>query len=573
MTLSYMEKTVFLILCGLIVGVSKGDPVEHHKEVSIKHSVAPVASCDTFRPVNVQNRVEDCIHQCSLEPNYAGRMQITLMKDVTEGRGPEIISCSKVKLTQTFTETWTFTRIESELKSEKLQVSLTECQEAIKRNCTGQSCNYLEPRFIEPSYAYASDFTKTMTSLSLSSHTASVLEVEKKMMIIPPFSGHRFPIEDGHAEVEGRYLIWDPNYQQKECPYTEGLQMGCDIISYDGVKRAVCGGGKFAFGISGVRKMTGACSEIFITESGVMYKGSTTTDAKSYKGQKIGMAVDTAVSADAETIRVISQHAIFHLDADLCSLQCEVAGIEMKIRREHPTLIRTGMNYTLVYPKGQGYHCDPLTQCSLNKPHKFCGSPARFSIKCNGRNFYWNPLLSYVEDQEGCSHPESSENLTVHIGNMHYRLDDKMRISVPKDDNHVYRVKSFLMSHGSIFSIEDLTSVGESWKAFKSSEKKSLILTSGQSVDQKSMGLAGLTKMLSAPFLFIAKLLGHTEILIVSIAIIILTYCMLKYVVSPFILSNYRKKVNPRREVRYIGNINRPDEIGADERMTDVIWT
>lgn len=515
-------------------------------EADLVHSLSPVAACNMNLPINVYSKLDDCHKKCSLAPRSKDKLQITLLKDTAELKGPMIVRCTKVKIEQMFTETWTFSQIMSEPTFTTLSVSDEECQKQIREKCPKMNCNVKRPHKLEPEYSYASDVTKKETFIELIAHPSSLLQVDSITKVIPVGTHDEFKLDDKKFVGRDEAYYWDTIEYGSSCPFTEGLKMGCDKVDYEGSDFVICGSGRFAFKYTDAKPLTGVCKDkgMKITSGGILFSESSSVDNKDYKSQKLSMKSSAALTGDAETARVLSNNAILHLDADVCALQCDLASVEVKLGRSSVGLVQIGSEYILLSPKGYGYQCNALTYCTLVKPYTFCGSPASLLIRCNGKNYYWDPRLNYVLAASSCASVQHNETLSVHIGNAMYRVDDDMQIKLNKEDAFSYKMRSYLLYHGSMFSQEDLSQIGMSWKAKKTQPIDVLSMEEERTVDQKSLGISNAIGAALSPLKMIWKMFSNAEIITVVILCALMTYLVLKYIAAPYILSRGRRNVD-----------------------------
>ncbi|WAB68505.1 glycoprotein [Daphne virus 1] len=486
------------------------------------HKISPVAICDLKKEVNVYSALDECVHRCSSNIDYAGSQGIQLMQDYSKDPGPSAVMCSKIKITQTFTETWTFSQIAGTPLIESASVSKEECSKLIFEKCADKICSIYPPSSLTPVYAYASDLTKIEYHIALASHPSTITEIEGNLELNPSLTSKTFLFGDGYGEDEGRHFFWNTDYTQNKCPLSDGVTMGCDLITRDGKNTYMCGGSRLAIDKSGSRQMSGACKGIFVTPGGILYKEIplNSDDLNNYKNQKIGMAPYKAIAADAERVRILSQHAVYHIDADLCALQCEVSGMELRIGRKSSTLIRSGDEYILVTPKGHGYPCSTITHCKMNKPIKTCGLPnPSISVHCNGRDFYWDPALNYVTQNAVCTSPEMHHRLNIHIGNKLYSLDDDLTLNVSSDDPYTHKSRSYLLAHESLFEAEDLSQLRASWLNSKGRNLSLKAVMEETHVNQMSLGFQSLLGWIPSYISKFARLFSNIESAIIIVGI------------------------------------------------------
>nr|DBA37159.1 TPA_asm: G [Pogostemom alphacytorhabdovirus 3_Lag] len=487
-------------------------------ELATYHQISPVAVCDLKKSLNAYAVLDECIHRCSQAIGYKGAASIVLMQDYSSDFGPSVAVCQKVRIKQIFEETWTFSTIAHNPEVTLELPTKAECDDYIRHNCSSLDCISYAPSELAAEYAYASVVKKEETYVIVSSHHSSIKEVDGKLLITPMFSSSDFDITLGYGEDSKGKYYWDPKTKMDKCPLSEGLKMGCDIVDLGHGDTYICGGGRLAIDKVNSITMTGACKDIKISPGGIVYK-VVPKDAndENYKNQKIGMTGFTALAGDAERVRVLSQHAIYHIDADLCSLQCEVSGIELRTARKAQTLLRSGDEYMLVSPKGQGFPCSVITHCKLNRPIRVCGSPDRVSVHCNGKDYYWNPSLNYVTNYDYCAAPHREESISIHIGNKRYSINDDLHIDVPENDTYTHKSRSFLLAHESMFKVTDLDSIRKTWTQEKARPNHNAgLVSASKNREQSSIGFQSILISLRSIWTSVARVLSHAEAAIIA---------------------------------------------------------
>ncbi|DBA37197.1 TPA_asm: G [Scutellaria alphacytorhabdovirus 1] len=487
-------------------------------DLTTYHQISPVAACDLKKTINAYAELDECIHRCSQAIGYKGAASIMLMQDYSSDPGPSVTVCQKIRIKQSFEETWTFSTIEHNPEITLETPSKAECDDYIRNNCSNLNCMSYTPNRLTPEYAYASVVRKEETYIVVAAHHSSMKEVDGKLLITPMFSTTSFDLSLGYGEDEKGKYYWDTKMQLSRCPLSDGLRMGCDVVDLGHGDMYICGGGRLAIDKANSITMSGACKDVKVSPGGIVYKVVPKNENDDhYKNQKIGMTGFTALAGDAERVRVLSQHAIYHIDADLCSLQCEVSGIELRSARKSQTLLRSGDEYMLVDPKGHGFPCSVVTHCKLNRPIRVCGSPDRISVHCNGKDYYWNPSLNYVTNYDYCSAPHREESISIHIGNKRYNIGEDLHIEVPENDTYTHKSRSFLLSHESMFKITDLDAIRAAWKQEKSKPNHNAGLASASiTTEQSSIGFQSVLEYVGSIMKSISRVLSHAEAAIIA---------------------------------------------------------
>ncbi|DBA37235.1 TPA_asm: G [Wurfbainia alphacytorhabdovirus 1] len=499
-------------------------------KLEVYHKISPVASCQLGKTVNVYQHLDECIHRCSNIISYSGAASIQLMQDYSKTPGPSVIICQKIRISQKFEETWTFSQITHTPVTKLLTPSKEECTSAIEKSCSDYKCQNSAPSSLKSEFSYASVLTKEEDFLIISAHHSSIIEIDSKLKLLPMFSSSEFLASDGYGEDDKGKYFWDKSVSLTTCPLTAGIKMGCDEIKHDKENYYICGGSRLVIDKAGSVALTGACKDINRSPGGILYKVvAKETSDDHYKNQKIGMTGFTAITGDAERVRVLSQHAVYHIDADLCSVQCELSGLELRVGRKAHTLIRSGHEYMLIDPRGHGYPCDPITHCKLNKPIRVCGNPNKVSVHCNGKDYYWDPLKNYVTDYDFCTAPHPEEKIQIHIGNKLYDLEDDLHINVSDSDPYTHKSRSYLLAHESMFTTEDINEIRTVWVAEKKKNHTADSVITFREVDHSSIGLTRVFSYAVTGIGYIARAFSHAEMaVLLTLGAIFVGYVLIK---------------------------------------------
>ncbi|DBA37047.1 TPA_asm: G [Ilex alphacytorhabdovirus 1] len=520
----------------------------------LKHSLSPIAACDDKRRVDQFKKVEECHLACTSPPDSKGRVKLTIYKDASDAVSPIAVRCEKVMISQTFTETWTFSQISGPLETKSLPITLDECKEAIKRKCPDYNCDLHPPSELKADYYYASDNIQTETHLKLSRvHTTLVNQGGMLSLAIASESTHKM-YNDGYweSDEENYIYLWDTSKTLTKCPFTPGVSYGCDKWKLQESINIICSQGRLAFETSGSIHMGDQCGGVRMSPEGIMYKEDKPSADTDYGSQRISMLSTNKMTGDLETVRVLAANGLAQLDSDICSLECELANLEIRTSRTQSTVVRTGAGYILLTPKRDAYECSKVIHCSMIKPYSFCGNPPRVHIKCDGRNYYWNPESNYVIVNNGCDKPREDEEFKIHLGDHIYNLDKDMTIEVPANHSSSLRTRSYLLSQGSLIDFEDLDSMRMGWVNFKSKQNESYYLSEAKSINTHSIVGGGIKDGLLSIFRYVGGSLLNVERLVVLV--IVISLCV--YISKPILQYLADKSGHNSRRIRRGRNPN-----------------
>lgn len=478
---------VYGVICVVITSLMEGydcrNSLTSKKIGSEKRSVGPVASCEGSL-VDMGAELRMCYSRCSgyEEPKLGVKMAIYQ----SDTKGPNMVSCARIRLTQSFTQTWTFSTFKN-TPTFKVEPMLThECQEAIRTKCPNKVCDIRTPSEAPEEYHYASTTDVTVEIIELISMQGLLFIEEGTEMISPMGTNHKFHASYAHGRGGVYTYIWDSPDTMKKCPYTGLGVYGCDEFDEKDDKFYACSGG----GMTVTPKRPELhvhktlCPGIMISEEGFLYSFMT-ADASDKAAGRLALTPQGAETADALYSRHKLQQVAHQLDSDICFTQCEIMSLETRASNKSEHLTRVGHDHFLVFKNGSGLRCSQLQHCHMSDPKIYCGSPPRVGIYCNGHSRLWDPLLPYVTLDSRCPRPETNENLTFNLGTSLYDVSNKLEINVPVNELHgVYR-SEFMRYHNlrTSFDVSELNTIGDEWRL----AKKEKLIASKDDVKTKTV--------------------------------------------------------------------------------------
>ncbi|QBS46634.1 glycoprotein [Raspberry vein chlorosis virus] len=434
-----------------------------------KRSVGPVADC-TGEIQDIGIALKNCYALCEgyEEPKQGVSVDIY----TSDAKGPGVTSCSKIRLSQTYTKTWTFSTIDGEIRREVLPVTIDECKKEKETKCPLGNCDTRGPNRLEPEYHYASDTIVSATILELFTAESVIFFDNGKEMITPMGTTIKVESQAGVAQYDNKVFLWDKIETMTSCPYKSVGIYGCDQFDEGDEMFYACAGGGIT--VTPLKKREPIhkklCPNTFVSEEGFLY-GLNTDNPKGSKTGRLAINVvsDTAETADAAYLRHKIQLIATKLDSDLCYTQCEVMSLESRASNKTSHLMRIGHKNYLAYSNGSASECYPLHGCRLAQPSVFCGSPTRVGLVCNGISRLWNPLHPYLISGRVCPRPGEVENLTFSLGSTMYNVDNKLEIEVPKSELHGVYQSEFLRYHNSrsTLNVVELDTMGNEWRGSK----------------------------------------------------------------------------------------------------------
>ncbi|UTQ50616.1 MAG: glycoprotein [Taraxacum cytorhabdovirus 1] len=509
---------------------------EPPSEVYLRHTIAPVAICDDNKPVDPHKKIEECHTVCNFEPVSQGKAKVTIYKDNSGSKKYTAVMCEKWKLTQTFTQTWTFSTVKGDLVKERIKPSSDECTDLVGYRCPAHNCDYQLPTSLEEEYYYASTNTKTKEFVVLTTVPAIMLHYDGTFRIQIAHEKEAVRSSDSPWDTGSRVYMW-ADREAESCPFEAGMVVGCDRWKTGESMNYVCGNGRLAFEASGSIGISKHCAVgTRMSPEGIIYKEEKGEAATGYNAQRIAMVPDNKLSSDSETLRVLTSNSLMHLDSDMCSLGCEMSGLELRVARRQSTLIRTGAGYILLSPKGHGYDCAKAVQCSMVKPYKFCGNPPRIHVMCDGKFYFWDPTQSYILLDNGCHAPSQSENLYIHLGSKKYLIDDDLTIEVHTNETDSVRTVGYAINKGSLINYEDIPEIKASWVQAKGTQRSSIETNTTKDIDQHSLFNYSWLSPLKAVSTWVSNSINNIErgavVLIIIIACVYISKPIISYILN-----------------------------------------
>lgn len=433
-------------------------------------SVGPIAQC-AGPLIPTHDIIKSCYHHCVMDAEPAGRESILIYRVKNDARGPSVLECSKVRLTQTFTMTWTFSKIKGELKREILTVSNVECEEAIRSLCPNRECNFREKDALDEEYHYSSDTEKSETTISLMTIPSSFRSDGSVFKISPLTSSKYYNIDDGAAKEDGKIYTWKSSDSFNECPFTGTKVYPCDkYIGSDNVPYYMCAGGRFSVTASDAQEpdISPKCPNIKRSTEGFLYDKNSVAAADE-KHSRLSITQTQSMTGDFDYMRHKIQQIVTHLDAEICHNQCEIMAVESRIKAYDPAIVRLGMKYFKLNRNGTGVECKTLHGCKLSSPHVFCGNPPRVAVECTEAGGMWDPTKVDLELGGVCLKPDADEKLMINLGHKLYSVDDNLKIHINNSDDTGIYTTSFSDYHqsGIQLKIEDLSKMRPAWTEHK----------------------------------------------------------------------------------------------------------
>ncbi|DBA37143.1 TPA_asm: G [Pogostemom alphacytorhabdovirus 2] len=441
-------------------------------QTELEKSVGPVALCGgNLRPAS--DIIKTCHTKCITNPEPADRATLKLYKIKDNLAGPDVIECAKIRQTQVFTLTWSWSQIKSPITHEMLPVTKGECEDAVKINCPDKHCNHREPDSLEEEYHYASDTRKVKTTISLLTTPSSLL-LDGDKTRISPLSAKRFVLaEDGVMKEDGKIYMWDSSFCLASCPYQPVNTYGCDVYQEpDKTRYYVCSGGRFIVTAPDASESTlsGWCGGLHRSKEGFLYERVTTPE-ESHEYARLAISQQASAAAGVDYLRHKVQHVVAHLDSEICQNQCELFALEARVTRKGSTIARVGLNYYKLYQNNTVAECKTLHGCKMTTPRVYCGNPPRIGVTCTEANGLWDPTSIELTNGGVCLKPDSNERLVVSLGSDHYVVDDSLRIRINTTNHHGIYMTSFSDLHQSDMQwrVVDLDTLRPEWETQKAS--------------------------------------------------------------------------------------------------------
>ncbi|DBA37026.1 TPA_asm: G [Garlic alphacytorhabdovirus 1] len=438
MTYTIMLFSVLLTFC-FIIKITCQSPLSNH-------SIGPLAHCN-LKFENSREYTEKCYDRCNHpdEPSLWG--SVYLYSDVSDEGGPPVVMCTKVELSQTFTETWTFSQISSNLIRKLVPVTEDECQTQISQSCPDKKCHVKAPSTLTPEFHYASDTHLIKAYIELVTMPSGLDFLTDHLKIFPALSKESFVYTAGKGRDQEKFYIWDTKELGiDKCPF-EGTQIkNCDRYGppADMIK---CRMSRFnIMNVTTSHQLLKVCPGLRRAPSGLLYRWENESEHPLLKSHRIAISEVERTNIHLNTLRGDIVDALSVIDEDLCHTQCETLDLMLSSNREKEILTRIGGQYLVMTKSKHIRRCEPLFGCKIIKPHLFCGNPTRIALTCSGNIRMWNPLKMYVEDYDNCQRVPSNSNLTITLGQHQYIVNDNLMVSLPNSEyfgvshDHIARV-------------------------------------------------------------------------------------------------------------------------------------
>ncbi|DBA36936.1 TPA_asm: G [Artemisia alphacytorhabdovirus 1] len=401
--------------------------------LQFNHSVGPLAICSQSME-DARSYVENCYRRCTRDKGPSSHGVISLYQDVSQTGGPTVTRCAKVRITQTFTETWSFSQIAGAPSRQYMSVSMDECKKGQATSCPRNNCRVKSPASLEPEYHYASDTTVVKDFIEIISLPSGLDFLEREPRITPAMSSKTFPVKDGSGADTNYVYVWDKNYDAKSCPFAVAQNHGCDM--YGNPSDLInCRRSRFVIpSISQSKDLSGACLGIKRSVTGLLYSWDEKSVAGNLNNKRLILSPIVNAGTAQETLRTEVAESINAIDEDMCQMQCEMMDMMLRLDRHREVLTRVGGSYVVLSKSGYVRKCHPAIGCKLVKPHQFCGSPNRVAVTCQGVIRFWDPLKSFLDEETRCDKHVRDSKLVFTLGSHEYNIDDGLKVELPDKD-------------------------------------------------------------------------------------------------------------------------------------------
>lgn len=528
--------------------------INGYKVTTFNHTVMPLAACGGL-PIDVMKDLASCHLDCLPEDRPTKRTAITLYQDISQSKDLFAVFCQKVEISTVYTETYTFSTIESGTEVKFLDVTEDECRDSVRDNCPDWNCHITRPSRTKEEYHYASSTTVRETHITLIKTPCSIDMLENAVHINPAGSDQSFPIDLLYGHVNKGIYFWKPFEELKKCPFAAVSDFACD--RYVGDKRIVCKGGKFTLKPPYVN-MNSPC-DMFKDKNGIIFRFKGIADVN-FKSGYVAMSGVKSVAEDIDYVRNMAEVSLLNLDSELCQLACDMAGLEMRVHKRSEHLIRVGSEYVLVYPNNQGLQCKPLFGCHLAQPLHFCSEPTRISLICSGKSYFWDPTKAYVSSSSICSHTDKADNLTIISGKNRYLItSDGVQVDEMEDKSTMH--PGVLTQGGSdgVAQVVDINEIRTDWITYKNQKHTTSIPTNTTSEHTK-YNLTWFDPIINAGRKMF-EVVSKVEVIIVTIASFVAALLIYK-LVKPL----FGRRRSKRRN--YPGSI----ELQQNEQEVNFLW-
>ncbi|AYH53272.1 putative G protein [Trifolium pratense virus B] len=429
------------------------------------HSVGPLAIC-SLQMEDARAYAESCYRLCTRDREPSAHGFVDLYSETSQKGGPDVIRCTKVRIEQTFTETWSFSTISSEPTRTMLDVTRAECDNEIKSICPKSNCYVKAPNSLEAEFHYASDTVVSKDYIELMTLPSGLDYLEEHLRITPALGGESYPASDGQAFLGKALLLWDPNFESPACPFTSVQRHGCD--RYDKPADLInCRRSRFVIpNLTDTVELKGHCKGIRRAPSGLLWQWTDVSKSGFPGSKRLALTLPAASETGLEALRYQVAEALDVIDEDMCQTQCEILDLVLRADRKREVLTRIGGSYMVISKSGYLRRCHPAIGCKLVKPHMFCGGPNRVAVSCSGKVFMWNPQKSYLESDMDCPRHTKDSKLTFTVGSHEYNIDDNLHVALPDKEHfgiaHDIVAKTGDMINKELVNPEDLR---KSWIA------------------------------------------------------------------------------------------------------------
>ncbi|KAK2645017.1 hypothetical protein Ddye_020212 [Dipteronia dyeriana] len=364
--------------------------------------LAPLAKCSE-KTVSAELLTVQCLDSCRIDLSTGSTHQVKVYNAHQEVSKVEVAVCHKVEASQTFTKTWTFSKIKSKVDIKELPISEIECRSEWEKVCNKGPCMVAGNETVPESYSWASETIKTISTISIRTIPGvRYQETGGEKMSLQGSSP--VPFSDKFLQKsDHEVLVWeDQTVVSHECEWKDGHLITC-IFTKDNIWCPTQG-----IWLDNATTFTSATShcqdkQFFVSAQGIVWsdegvskEGVVTTDKKIFLDLP-----DGATEKDEYIVRQTNK-ILAERDELTCIKSC--LDVSSLIHKPNSLITAGRLFYYVRTDIGPLEVCEPAWDCSVEKNPRVCAVPLLVELKCKQGLFWWDPDSPIIPDMNPSCH-------------------------------------------------------------------------------------------------------------------------------------------------------------------------
>ncbi|ARS22494.1 putative G protein [Maize associated rhabdovirus] len=291
-----------------------------------------------------------------------------------------IAKCRWVTVEQSFTETWTFSRLKSEPVTTYLEASPDECRDALSNVCHNIPGCVSKARSPIPEYSWARTEAKRVKYLYIETfNTSGLIEPDRKYVFV---DGKVVEMSLSHLVSSGFTHVWNPISSGTACPWQ--VPESTFVCNWYGDDNIICP--KEGLYLEGIVSLTFSCTPNRMVDKG----GLIFSISKNPQSDWYPEVIETADVGIKEAIASVKYSLKIHEQTE-CQSRC----ISVQTT---PTLVNGRY-----YIPNKNISCSIVSNCTVDLTTFTCNNGELLWAHCSGKRHWINMKTAMIEITPRCS--------------------------------------------------------------------------------------------------------------------------------------------------------------------------